>query len=78
MVATVVLKVKYKPDYADEYSPATTFRGQSVNVNTSVSGKESNQIAIDAMKTAIDDAIKRIKSSLLHNCDDALSELEAV
>ena len=50
MVATVVLNVKYKPDYADEYSPATTFRGQSMNVNASVSEKESNQIAIDAMK----------------------------
>ena len=78
MVATVVLNVKYKPDYADEYSPATTFRGQSMNVNASVSEKESNQIAIDAMKTAIDDATKRIKSSLLHNCKNALSELEAV
>jgi len=78
MVATVVLNVKYKPDYADEYSPATTFRGQSMNVNASVSEKESNQIAIDAMKTAIDDATKRIKSSLLHNCGNALSELEAI
>jgi len=30
------------------------------------------------MKTAIDDATKRIKSSLLHNCGNALSELEAI
>ncbi|GFD85185.1 hypothetical protein KUL150_12440 [Alteromonas sp. KUL150] len=78
MVATVVLKVRYKPDYADEYSPATTFRGQSMNVNANISEEQSNQIAIDAMKTAIDDATKRIKSSLLHNCSDALGEMEAV
>lgn len=78
MVATVVLKVRYKPDYADEYSPATTFRGQSMNVNANISEEQSNQIAIDAMKTAIDDATKRIKSSLLHNCSDALGEIEAV
>ncbi len=78
MVATVVLKVRYKPDYADEYSPATTFRGQSMNVNANISEEQSNQIGIDAMKTAIDDATKRIKSSLLHNCSDALGEIEAV
>ncbi len=78
MVATVVLNVLYKPDNADEYSPAATFRGQSVNVNASVSEKESSQIAIDAMKTAIHDATKRIKSSLLPNCGNTLSELEAV
>ncbi|WP_240692259.1 hypothetical protein [Alteromonas portus] len=78
MVATVVLNVLYKPDNADEYSPAATFRGQSVNVNVSVSEKESSQIAIDAMKTAIHDATKRIKSSLLPNCGNTLSELEAV
>ena len=49
-----------------------------MSVKASVSEKESSQIAIDAMKTAIDDATKRIKSSLLHNCGNALSELEAV
>lgn len=76
MVATVVLDVMYKPDFADDYSPAATFRGRSVNVN--VSEENNSQVAIDAMKTAIDDATKRIKSSLLHNCGDALSELEAV
>ena len=39
-----------------------------MNVNANISEEQSNQIAIDAMKTAIDDATKRIKSSLLHNC----------
>ncbi|WP_251139919.1 hypothetical protein [Alteromonas sp. ALT199] len=76
MVATVVLEVRFKPAYAEAYSPVTVFKGRSMNVNTDE--EESNQIAIDAMKTAIDDATKRIKSSLLHNCGDALSELEAV
>ena len=76
MVATVVLNVRYKPAYAEEYSPVTVFKGRSMNVNTGE--EQSNQIAIDAMKTAIEDATKRIKSSLLHNCGDALSELEAV
>ena len=76
LVATVVLNVSYKPAYAEEYSPITVFKGRSMNVNTGE--KQSNQIAIDAMKTAIDDATKRIKSSLLHNCGDALNELEAV
>lgn len=76
MVATVVLNVRYKPAYAEEYSPVTVFKGRSMNVNTSE--EQSNQIAIDAMKTAIEDATKRIKSSLLHNCGDALNELEAV
>ena len=56
--------------------PRATFRGRSVNVN--VGEENNNQVAIEAMKTAIDDATKRIKSSLLHNCGDALSELEAV
>ena len=76
IVATVVLNVKFKPAYAEKYSPVTVFKGRSMNVNTGE--EQSNQIAIDAMKTAIEDATKRIKSSLLHNCGDALSELEAV
>jgi len=76
MVATVVLNVRYKPAYVEEYSPVTVFKGRSMNVN--VNEEESNQIAIDAMKTAIEDATKRIKSSLLHNCGNALSKLEAV
>ena len=76
MVATVVLNVRLKPANAEEYLPVTVFKGRSMNVNTGE--EQSNQIAIDAMKAAIEDATKRIKSSLLHNCSDALSELEAV
>lgn len=76
MVATVVLDVMYKPRNANEFSPSATFRGQSVNVIEDSNHKDSNEIAIDAMQTAIIDATKRIKSSLLHNCGDALSELE--
>lgn len=76
MVATVLLNVEYMPADAEKYSPVTVFKGKSMSVN--VSEEESNQIAIDAIKAAIDDATKRIKSSLLHNCGDGLSEIEAI
>lgn len=49
-----------------------------MNVNVSVSEKESNQIVIDVMKIVIDDVIKCIKFLLLYNCGNVLSELEVV
>ena len=71
MIATVVLDTMYRPHYADKFFPAASFKGRSVNVNVNTESDEN--VAKTAMKAAFDDAIKRIKASLLHECGEALS-----
>lgn len=78
LVATVIIEVQYKPHYADEYSPSVSYRGQSMQVHSSTSINEEHDIAEEAIKEAIAQATRRVKSSLLHECDDVVESANAI
>jgi hypothetical protein len=74
-MAIVVINVQYKPHYADEFSPEVSYRGQSVKVNTNSDNDDYVLVAKDAVKEAIHKATQRVKSSLLHQCDDPVDSI---
>lgn len=75
LMAIVVINVQYKPHYADEFSPEVSYRGQSVKVNANSESDDYAFLAKDAVKEAIHKATQRVKSSLLHQCDDPINSI---
>lgn len=70
LMAVVVINVQYKPHYADSFSPEVSYKGQSVKVNANSGAEDYAYVAKDAVKEAIHKATQRVKSSLLHQCDN--------
>jgi hypothetical protein len=75
LMAIVVINVQYKPHYADEFSPEVSYRGQSVKVNANSDNDDYALVAKGAVKEAIHKATQRVKSSLLHQCDDPVDSI---
>ena len=76
ITATVVINVQYKPHYSDTYSPSVSYKGQSVIVNADTKEDLQSQMANGVVEEAIVKATQRIKSSLLHQCEDPTDGLD--
>ena len=76
ITATVVINVQYKPHYSDSYSPSVSYRGQSVLVNADMKEDLPSHVANGIVEKAIIKATQRIKSSLLHQCEDPTDGLD--
>ncbi len=71
VVATVIVNVQYKASGTTTYSPAANYRGQSTLVKHNSDATGENDIAEKLMSKAIQQVTQRIKSSLLHQCEEA-------
>lgn len=78
MVATVVIDVQYRPHNTNTYSPVVSYRGKGMQVNTKSAGIQGYDTVEVAIKEAIAQATRRLKSSLLHQCDEPAVNSNAV
>ncbi len=77
LIATVVITVQYKPHYADAFSPPVTYRGQSTKVNVALDQPTQQHTALEsAIVDAVKQVTQRLKSSLLHQCEDPTESLD--
>ncbi|WP_412724092.1 hypothetical protein [Alteromonas sp. D210916BOD_24] len=77
LIATVIINAQYKPHYAEAFSPPVTYRGQSTKVNVVHNEPEQKHSALkSAMVEAIKQVTQRLKSSLLHQCEDPTESLD--
>ena len=78
MVATVIIDVQYRPHYADEYSPSVSYRGKGMQANAESVDSQGYDRVEDAIEEAITQATRRLKSSLLHECEGSVTNANAI